>query len=35
MSGMTIVAPLMACHLVTGVRVVLEFVSFLRGGIHV
>jgi hypothetical protein len=28
------VAPLMACHLVTGVRVVLEFVSFLRGVCH-
>jgi hypothetical protein len=35
MSGVTIVAPLNACHLVTGVRVVLEFVSFLSGAIRV
>ena len=35
MSGVTIVAPLIACHLVTGVRVVREFANFLRGAIHV
>jgi|AmaraimetFIIA100_FD_contig_81_2026823_length_658_multi_3_in_0_out_0_2 hypothetical protein len=35
MSGVTIVAPLNACHPVTGVRVVLEFVGLLRGAIHV